>query len=114
MADVERGTITIIDEAASRSSTETTVAGKSPTTKGKEKEVLGDNKESKEASNEGRDQSFLVSLDPPEDPKYFSLLRKWIIVWIVSSSALCSTSASSMVRVPRLDRFAFAHALSRR
>ena len=42
------------------------------------------------------EKAFLVSLGPNEDPKSFTLLRKWAIVLVVSTSALCSTSASSM------------------
>ena len=45
-------------------------------------------------------EEFLVALDPQEDPKNISLLHKWIVVLVVSTSALCSTCASSMVRRP--------------
>ena len=46
----------------------------------------------------GRDPAFLVHLDPPESPKHLSSWRKWIIVLVVSTSALCATCTSSMVR----------------
>lgn len=56
---------------------------------------------------------FVGTLDEDEDPKNFSFLRKCIIVFVVSSGALCSTCASSMVRLSRfsniphcVDRFA--------
>lgn len=41
---------------------------------------------------------FVGTLDEDEDPKNFSFLRKCLIVFVVSSGALCSTCASSMVR----------------
>ncbi|KAI0700693.1 major facilitator superfamily domain-containing protein [Cytidiella melzeri] len=39
---------------------------------------------------------FVGTLDEDEDPKNLSFLRKCIIVFVVSSGALCSTCASSM------------------
>lgn len=41
---------------------------------------------------------YLVFLDEEESPKRLSFLQKCIIVLIVSSGALCSTFASSVVR----------------
>ncbi|KAJ3487798.1 hypothetical protein NLI96_g3279 [Meripilus lineatus] len=42
------------------------------------------------------DAPYLVELSPEDDPKNISAFRKWIIVSIVSSSALCVTCASSV------------------
>lgn len=49
-------------------------------------------------------EQFLVALDANEDPKNISLLHKWVIVLVVSTSALCSTCASSMVRCHPMPR----------
>lgn len=40
---------------------------------------------------------YLVFLDSNESPKNWSLLRKCIVVFVVSTGALCSTFASSIV-----------------
>ena len=58
-----------------------------------------------------RDSAFLVSLYPDEDPKNFSLLHKWSIVLVVSTSALCATCTSSMVSVLTVDWLGHAHRL---
>lgn len=42
---------------------------------------------------------YVEKLEPEEHPQHFSSLRKFIIVFIISSGALCSTCASSMVRI---------------
>ena len=47
------------------------------------------------ASKKGK---TIVSLDPNEDPKNFPLVRKWLIVLIMSSAAFCATCTSSIVR----------------
>ncbi|KAI0939121.1 hypothetical protein AcV5_000624 [Taiwanofungus camphoratus] len=39
---------------------------------------------------------YLVQLEPDDDPKHFSTLRKWVIVLVISSAALCATFASSV------------------
>lgn len=57
-----------------------------------------DDERRKEASQEGDDVTFLVSLTPPEDPRHMAVFRKWLIVFVVSCGALCSTCSSSMVR----------------
>lgn len=44
------------------------------------------------------DEEFEVTLGP-DDPKQWSLAKKWFIVMLVCSGALCGTCASSMVRV---------------
>ncbi|OSX60466.1 hypothetical protein POSPLADRAFT_1075116 [Postia placenta MAD-698-R-SB12] len=41
------------------------------------------------------DDKYRVVLTPDEDPKAFSALRKWTIVLVISSAALCATFASS-------------------
>ena len=43
------------------------------------------------------DPQYKVALDPEEEPKNMSEARKWLIVFLISSSALCVTSASSVV-----------------
>lgn len=43
------------------------------------------------------DDKYRVVLTPDEDPKAFSALRKWTIVLVISSAALCATFASSAV-----------------
>ncbi|KAF7798663.1 hypothetical protein EIP86_009887 [Pleurotus ostreatoroseus] len=40
--------------------------------------------------------AFLVHLEAKEEPKNFSVWRKWIIIEVVCMGALCSTCASSM------------------
>ncbi|CCM05653.1 uncharacterized protein FIBRA_07883 [Fibroporia radiculosa] len=42
-----------------------------------------------------RDQ-YQVTLDASEDPKAMSTCRKWVIVLVISSAALCATFASSI------------------
>ncbi|KAH8097023.1 MFS general substrate transporter, partial [Cristinia sonorae] len=37
-----------------------------------------------------------VSLDPAEDPKHIATWRKWVIVFVIATSALCVTCASSV------------------
>lgn len=41
---------------------------------------------------------FQVFLEPTEHPQNLSSFRKWLAVIVISSSALCATSASSIVR----------------
>ena len=41
---------------------------------------------------------YLVFLDEEESPRNYSLLRKCVVVFVVSTGALCSTFASSIVR----------------
>jgi len=43
----------------------------------------------------GTDDPYRVILDPDEDPKSFSNFRKWVIVLVISTGALCATFASS-------------------
>ncbi|THH04362.1 hypothetical protein EW145_g5577 [Phellinidium pouzarii] len=38
----------------------------------------------------------LVTLEPEDDPKNMPLLRKWVVVLIISSAALCATCTSSI------------------
>lgn len=40
---------------------------------------------------------YQVNLEAEDDPKNFAVWRKWMIVFAISSGALCATSASSMV-----------------
>ena len=42
---------------------------------------------------------FLVQLEPSENPCLLPLWRKWLAVAAISSSSLCATFASSVVRV---------------
>ncbi|KAL6306779.1 major facilitator superfamily domain-containing protein [Sparassis latifolia] len=42
------------------------------------------------------EDEYLVSLDDEEDPKNRSTARKWVIVLVISSAALCATFASSV------------------
>lgn len=46
----------------------------------------------------GKKGKTVVSLGPNEDPKSLPLARKWLIVLIMSSAALCTTCTSSIVR----------------
>lgn len=48
---------------------------------------------------EDMDSPYLVELSPEDDPKNLSTFRKWLVVSIISSSALCVTCASSVVSV---------------
>ena len=45
------------------------------------------------------DPQFKVSLDPTEDPQKMATARKWLIVILICTSALCVTCASSVVRM---------------
>lgn len=45
---------------------------------------------------------YLVTLEPEDDPKCMSTLRRWVAVVVISSAALCVACASSVVRVFRL------------
>ena len=47
--------------------------------------------------NQPVDASFEVTLDSEDDPKQWSLPKKWFIVMLVCMGALCGTCASSMV-----------------
>lgn len=44
----------------------------------------------------------LTKLDESDDPTRFSTARKWLIVLVISSAALCTTCTSSIVRRPRM------------
>lgn len=50
------------------------------------------------SSSEKSISPWEVSLEKSEDPKNMSTWYKWTIVLIVSSGAMCATSASSMAR----------------
>ena len=43
---------------------------------------------------------YLVFLDADENPKSWSFLKKCVVVFVVSTGALCSTFASSVVSSP--------------
>ncbi|KAI0344703.1 MFS transporter [Trametopsis cervina] len=68
----------------------------SPSSKSKEAEAgsINDAPRSKEEQDE--DDKYLVHLDAEDDPKQMSVMRKWIILIVVCSAALCATCASSM------------------
>ena len=40
---------------------------------------------------------YLVTLGPEDDPKNFGKFRKWAVVLVICTGALCATCASSMV-----------------
>lgn len=46
---------------------------------------------------EDADSPYKVELSPEDDPKNLTTFRKWLIVAIISTSALCVTCASSVV-----------------
>lgn len=46
---------------------------------------------------------YLVFLDEDESPKSYTFFRKCLIVFVVSTGALCSTFASSVVRALLCD-----------
>ena len=52
----------------------------------------------------------LTKLDESEDPTCFSTARKWLIVLVICSAALCTTCTSSIVC---LSRHSFSLALTR-
>ncbi|KAJ3536252.1 hypothetical protein NM688_g6864 [Phlebia brevispora] len=54
-----------------------------------------ENKETYTGNQTPEDQ-FQVTLDAEDDPKQWSLAKKWFIVMVVCSGALCGTCASSM------------------
>jgi hypothetical protein len=56
----------------------------------------GDPKQS--PSKEALD-SYLVTLDPEDNPQCMSTLRDWAAVLVISSASLCVTSASFVVRI---------------
>ena len=43
------------------------------------------------------DDAFEVTLDAEDDPKQWSVVKKWFVTIIVCNGALCITCASSMV-----------------
>lgn len=51
------------------------------------------------ASGEAID-SYLVTLEPEDDPQCMSTLRRWVTVLVISLASLCVTCASSVVRIP--------------
>lgn len=59
-----------------------------------EKEETTSDDVERRGSNKGK---VSVTLDPNEDPKNFPLARKWLIVLVMSSAALCATCTSSIV-----------------
>lgn len=56
---------------------------------------LGEKEEEK--STQESEDPFLVILDSEDDPKHMAKIRKWVIVLVICSGALCATCASSMV-----------------
>lgn len=52
------------------------------------------------------DSPYKVELAPEDDPQNMTTFRKWLIVIIISSSALCVTCASSVVSNPSPFLFA--------
>ncbi len=54
---------------------------------------------------EDADSPYKVELSPEDDPKSLTTFRKWLIVSIISTSALCVTCASSVVGFLRLFYF---------
>lgn len=46
---------------------------------------------------DSKKESFLVELDPDEDPRKFTNVRKWSIVLVLCFGALISTCSTSMV-----------------
>ena len=61
--------------------------------------------------SESPSDPHLVQLEPADDPKCLSLWHKWLTVLAISSSSLCATFASSVVR--SLLYFAFLHGAKR-
>ena len=49
------------------------------------------------------EERYLVNLDAEEDPRNISKYRKWIIIFVLCSGALCSTCSTSMVRMGRIN-----------
>ncbi|CAK5262687.1 unnamed protein product [Mycena citricolor] len=49
-----------------------------------------------EKAQDSEDDSFLVKLDPSEDPVLFSPFKKWLVVMVISAGSFCVTCASSM------------------
>jgi hypothetical protein len=47
--------------------------------------------------NDQKSERIEVTLDPSEDPKNLSLLKRWTVVLVCCSAALCVTCSSSMV-----------------
>jgi len=45
------------------------------------------------------EEKHQVTLDDSEDPQNCSTFRKWVVVFVISSCALCVTCASSAVGV---------------
>lgn len=48
---------------------------------------------------------FLVKLDHDELPTSFPMMRKWFIMFVICSCAMCVTCASSMVRLVLVSRY---------
>ena len=51
-----------------------------------------------ESDAESTDDKYAVALEQEDDPKCLPIWRKWVIVLVICSGALCATCASSMVR----------------
>ena len=98
----ERRTESAVIAVSPRDSQETNVAAQSRSEQGgtdfKGKERLRTRPLKRE---EGAldDDEFLVTLDARDDPKRMRTSRKWTVVLVVCSGAMCATCASSMVRV---------------
>ncbi|KZT21742.1 MFS general substrate transporter [Neolentinus lepideus HHB14362 ss-1] len=54
------------------------------------------NADPKDVVGQKTEDQYCVSLDETDSPKHMSLSRKWLIVLVISSSALCVTCASSI------------------
>ncbi|KAF8550116.1 MFS general substrate transporter [Imleria badia] len=52
--------------------------------------------EIKQSPSEGAIDSYLVTLDPEDDPRCMPTLRRWVAVLVISSASLCVTCASSV------------------
>jgi hypothetical protein len=51
------------------------------------------------ADSDGRSPSYEVFLEPAENPQELTLVRRWLAVICISTTSICVTCASSMVRV---------------
>lgn len=54
--------------------------------------------------SESGEDPFLVGLDVEEDPRNMPRFRKWLIMFVVCTGALCSTCSTSMVRTGPVRR----------
>lgn len=60
--------------------------------------VEGEAEINQSASKEAID-SYLVTLEPEDNPQSMSTLRRWVVVLVISLASLCVTCASSVVRI---------------